>query len=240
MLVRDKYSGEAKPSYFLTVELKEEKWGHDNIDEFLADYRKYPYYSMFTVRIDQMEFSLSTYGIDTNITVGGSNRSDIELIFNALEKHVKESKVKDRRGGKPRAVNPTVFIGHGKSPLWRDLKDHLHDKQKLDVESYESGARAGHVIRDVLEEMLDKSSIAFLVMTGEDQTSENRLRARQNVIHEVGLFQGHLGFSRAIVLLEEGTEEFSNLHGVHQIRFSKGNIKETYGDVLATIKREFS
>lgn len=43
--------------------------------------------------------------------------------------------------------------------------------------------------------------------------------ARQNVIHEAGLFQGRLGFMRAIVLLEEGCEEFSNIHGLGQIRF---------------------
>ena len=76
-------------------------------------------------------------------------------------------------------------------------------------------------------------------MTGEDETSEGGLRARQNVIHEAGLFQGHLGFNRAIVLLEEGTEEFSNIQGIEQIRFGKKNIKETFGEVLATLRREF-
>jgi predicted nucleotide-binding protein len=87
--------------------------------------------------------------------------------------------------------------------------------------------------------MLSKSTFAILVLTGEDLDAEGNLRARENVVHELGLFQGHLGFSRAIILLEDGTSEFSNIHGIHQIRFSKGNIKETYGDVLATLKREF-
>jgi len=87
--------------------------------------------------------------------------------------------------------------------------------------------------------MLSKSSFALLVMTAEDETKDGQFRARQNVIHEIGLFQGKLGFNRAAILLEEGTEEFSNIHGIEQIRFSKGNIKETYGEVLATIKREF-
>jgi predicted nucleotide-binding protein len=45
-----------------------------------------------------------------------------------------------------------------------------------------------------------------------------------NVIHEVGLFQGRLGFKRAIVLLEEGCKEFSNIQGLGQIRYPKGNI----------------
>jgi predicted nucleotide-binding protein len=88
-------------------------------------------------------------------------------------------------------------------------------------------------------EMLEISSFAILVMTGEDQQSDGSMRARQNVIHEIGLFQGKLGFSKAIVLKEDGTEEFSNINGVHQIRYSRGNIKETFGDVLAVLRREF-
>ena len=35
--------------------------------------------------------------------------------------------------------------------------------------------------------------------------------ARENVIHETGLFQGRLGFSCLIVILEESTVEFSNI-----------------------------
>ena len=91
----------------------------------------------------------------------------------------------------------------------------------------------------MIAEVLDKSSFAILVMTGEDVMEDGTVRARQNVIHETGLFQGRLGFTRTIVLMEEGTEEFSNIHGVNQIRYTKGKIKETFGDVLAVLKREF-
>lgn len=131
-----------------------------------------------------------------------------------------------------------IFVGHGHSNAWKELKDHLKDKHDIDVFTFESGARAGHDIRNILEQMLGDSSMAFLVLTGEDETKVDRMRARQNVIHETGLFQGRLGFHRAIVLLEEGVEEFSNLAGIQRISFSKGNIKETFGDVLATINRE--
>lgn len=132
-----------------------------------------------------------------------------------------------------------VFIGHGGSQLWRDLKEHLHDHHHFEVISYETGARAGHGIRDVIEEMLNMASFAILVMTAEDEQPNGKFRARQNVIHEIGLFQGRLGFSRALVLLEQGTEEFSNIHGVAQIRFKPGAIRETFGDVLAALRREF-
>jgi len=120
------------------------------------------------------------------------------------------------------------------------LKDHLHDKHGFDVDHYEHGARAGLTIKEVLDDMLTSSSFALLVLTGEDEDVEGKLHARENVIHELGLFQGYLGWKRAIILLEEGVEEFSNIHGINQIRFQKGNIKETFGEVLATIKREFS
>src|SRR5262249_30354051 len=107
------------------------------------------------------------------------------------------------------------------------------------VETFETGGRTGHTIRDVLQAMLDKSSFAVLVMTAEDVTADGEMRARENVVHETGLFQGRLGFNRAIVLVENGIHPFSNLQGIVQIRYSQGNIKETYGQVLATLRREF-
>jgi predicted nucleotide-binding protein len=105
--------------------------------------------------------------------------------------------------------------------------------------AYETGARTGHTIRDILEQMMKASSFAVLVMTAEDVLADRTERARQNVVHEAGLFQGRLGFDRAIVAIEEGVEPFSNLQGIHQLRFSRGGIKEVYGDVLATLRREF-
>jgi len=59
-----------------------------------------------------------------------------------------------------------------------------------------------------------------------------------NVIHEVGLFQGRLGFERAIVLLEEGCEEFSNIQGLGQIRFPKNNISAIFESVREVLERE--
>jgi len=88
--------------------------------------------------------------------------------------------------------------------------------------------------------MLENSTFAALVLTGEDEFKDGSVHPRENVIHEAGLFQGRLGFARAIVLLEGGAEEFSNIQGLQQIRFAKGRINETFGEVLATVRREFT
>jgi hypothetical protein len=44
---------------------------------------------------------------------------------------------------------------------------------------------------------------------------------------------------RAILLLEDGCEGFSNVAGLQHVPFSRGNIREVFGDVLATLRREF-
>jgi predicted nucleotide-binding protein len=222
----------------LTISFFDEEWEFDDEEEFFAEYRKpfnYAHYKKFN---RDCGLFLSVYDTDTHVSVQSSNRSLIHEVFDVFETNLEASKIEITTEMK--CDNLKIFIGHGQSPLWRDLKDHLQDKHGYHIEAYEIGARAGHAIRDILEQMLEESSFAFLVLTGEDETVKGDIRARQNVVHEVGLFQGRLGFSRAIVLLEEGAEEFSNISGIQQIRFSKGNIKETFGDVLATLRREFS
>jgi hypothetical protein len=63
------------------------------------------------------------------------------------------------------------------------------------------------------------------------------MHPRANVIHEAGLFQGRLGFEKAIILLEYGCAEFSNIHGLTQIRFPKDNISACF-EVRRVLERE--
>ncbi len=128
-----------------------------------------------------------------------------------------------------------IFIGHGNSEVWREFKDFIQDRLQLKWDEFNRVPIAGKTNISRLSEMLNQASFAFLIMTAEDKTPEGKLNARLNVVHEAGLFQGKLGFDRAIILLEEGCEEFSNIHGLGQIRFSKGNIKSAYEDVRRTL-----
>jgi hypothetical protein len=228
----------------LVVQLNEETWNHDSIEEFYSDYRKdikNAHIHAFSVLSGhEVELALNYYPEGTNISVEASSRAEIESVFEIFNDAELECKLPVPKRKEPTPPPPpTIFIGHGRSSQWRDLKDHLQDKHGYIIEAYEVGERAGHGIRDILEDMMTKSSFAVLVMTGEDRDSEGLMHARENVVHEMGLFQGCLGFSRAIVLLEDETAEFSNIHGIHQIRYSKGKIKETFGEILATLRREF-
>jgi predicted nucleotide-binding protein len=86
--------------------------------------------------------------------------------------------------------------------------------------------------------MLAAAGFAFLILTAEDEQADGTVHARLNVVHEAGLFQGRLGFRKAIVLLEDQCEEFSNVHGLGQIRFPAGNISAKFEDVRAVLERE--
>jgi predicted nucleotide-binding protein len=233
--------GKLEVSLHMSVNVDGARRGHDDEEEFFADYRKQQtdvYYSRsygsrsLTVSVDAI------YPItDTSVVVQADTWPQILAVMDVFESNKQQALLPDHTEQEEEAEEPIIFLGHGTSPVWKELRDHLRDKQSLQIEAYDIGARAGHTIRDILEAMLDQSSIAFLLMTADDKTVTGELHPRLNVVHEAGLFQGRLGFHRAIVILENGVTEFSNIHGVEQLRFT--NIREIFGDVMATIRREF-
>ena len=130
-----------------------------------------------------------------------------------------------------------VFIGHGRSPLWARLQVFLEKDLGLKTINYESESRVGKSIVTVLEQMLDEANFAVLILTAEDETASGK-RARQNVVHEAGLFQGRLGFNKAVLLVQEGLEEFSNVAGLQHIPFTGDRIDQTFNELRRALKRE--
>jgi predicted nucleotide-binding protein len=135
-------------------------------------------------------------------------------------------------------IGNKIFIGHGHSPLWREFKDFLSEKLNLAWDEFNRVPVAGVPNTIRLAQMLNQACMAFLIMTAEDEDVNGNLRARMNVVHEAGLFQGRLGFERAIILLEDGCEGFSNIEGLGQIRFPKGNIAAIFEEVRQVLQRE--
>lgn len=130
-----------------------------------------------------------------------------------------------------------IFIGHGRNKIWARLQVFLQDELRLQTLSFESESRTGESIVNILSEILDNASFAILVMTAEDETGSGRLRARQNVVHESGLFQGRLGFQKVVILKEDTTEEFSNIAGLQYIPFTGDNIEQTFYELQKYLKK---
>lgn len=215
----------------------DEEWDFDTIGEFLAAASQGKTFCQISGK-DPGFWLTAACDRDSRIILSvppgtANGRDKIEEVFSVFEKHSERCRIQE-------STSPSgkIFIGHGRNLQWRTLKDHLSEKHGYEIEAFEVGSRAGLTVVDVLESMLEESSIAILVMTGEDESADGKLRPRQNVVHEAGLFQGRLGFEKAALLLEEGVEEFSNIAGLQQIRFPKGMIESAFGEVLAYLRRE--
>jgi predicted nucleotide-binding protein len=145
---------------------------------------------------------------------------------------------KERKKVATDRIGTNVFIGHGRSGAWRELKDFVQDRLGLPWDEFNRVPVAGVTNIARLSEMLDAAAVALLVMTAEDEMADGAVQARMNVVHEAGLFQGRLGFTKAILLLEEGCAEFSNVQGLGQIRFPKGKIGAAFEEVRRVLERE--
>ena len=137
-----------------------------------------------------------------------------------------------------KSISSRIFIGHGQSPMWRELKDFINDRLTLPWDEFNREAVAGITTFDRISDMLDSANFALLIMTSEDQYLDATTHARQNVVHEVGLFQGRLGPKKETILLEQGCEEFSNIVGLSQIRFPNGQISAVFEDIRRVLERE--
>lgn len=153
--------------------------------------------------------------------------ADLEKEFESIKP---KSQTKSTGTGK-------IFIGHGRSKLWARLQIFLNDDLNLKTLTFEDESRTGESITNILSEFLEQSSLAVLVMTAEDETAEGKSRARQNVVHEAGLFQGRLGFDKVIILKQDRVEEFSNIAGLQYIAFNEENIEQAFYELQRKLKK---
>lgn len=160
---------------------------------------------------------------------------ELGKIASRLASHLRNQ---ERKTVRDQRVGTNVFIGHGSSPVWKDLKNFIQDRLHLPWDEFNRVPVAGFTNIERLSEMLDQAAIAFLIMTAEDEQVDGKLHARMNVVHESGLFQGKLGFEKAIILMENECEEFSNIHGLGQIRFPKGDISAVFEEIRRVLERE--
>jgi predicted nucleotide-binding protein len=130
-----------------------------------------------------------------------------------------------------------VFIGHGGDPQWKYLHRALNDTHGILAEAFESAERAGYHTLSVVDQMVRSSAVAVVVMTGELLGEDGILRARENVVHEVGFCQGALGIAQTIVVLEEGVNEPSNIAGLTQVRFPRGRLIDVEDRIVDVIKQ---
>lgn len=121
-----------------------------------------------------------------------------------------------------------VFIAHGRSPQWLAVKAFVEQRFGVPVYSFESDSWGSRPVTEALTEYMHRCSFAVCVLTAEDVTGDGHMVARQNVIHEIGLFQGHRGMDRVLVLVEEGCDSVPAAAAPYSAVFPRNAIHQAF------------
>lgn len=134
-------------------------------------------------------------------------------------------------------MKPKVFISHGHNELAKHkLKDFVRDRLDMEPVILADQPDLGLTIVEKLEHYGRQCQFALILLTGDDETVSGGMRARQNVIHELGYFHGVLGRNRVLLLKEEGVELFSNISGLIYKEFPTGLIESIFEDVRLAVE----
>jgi predicted nucleotide-binding protein len=132
---------------------------------------------------------------------------------------------------RPRIANPKIFIVHGHDEATKvELKEFLQKRLKLPTPLIlNEQPELGRTIIEKLEDCAKEIDLALVLLTPDDSVSyaggdKASLRARQNVIFELGFFLGHFGRAkrRVILLYRKPCELPSDLLGIVCIDISNG------------------
>ncbi len=134
---------------------------------------------------------------------------------------------------------PRIFISHGSSKDWLQVQNYIEKDLEIDTLELAQEPNKGRTVLQKLNEESDKCSYSVVVMTGDDLISDEEIRARENVMHEIGFFQGKYGLDKVCLLYEEGTNIPSNIHGLVYIPFPKNIINATFGSLSRELKAYF-
>jgi predicted nucleotide-binding protein len=159
-------------------------------------------------------------------------RRDIDYIFEVI--------ANSRIAEASPAVRPQrVFISHGRSEDWQQVQSHIERDLKIHTLELAQEPNRGRTVLQKLTEESDRCSYAVVVMTGDDEIPGDAPRARQNVMHEIGFFQGKFGIPGVCLLYEEGTDIPSNIHGLVYIPFPKGLVSAAFGALDRELRATF-
>lgn len=126
--------------------------------------------------------------------------------------------------------NRDVFIVHGHDHKARTELKALLGGFGLRPVVLDEQDDLGLTIIEKFEHYASDCSFAFVLMTHDEsdaaaETAQGELRARQNVIMELGWFMARLGRKRVVLVYQDGVEIPSDIHGVVYLGF-KDRVEE--------------
>jgi len=165
------------------------------------------------------------------------NYFEIEPITKNLE-YILEVRANSRIGERElsKEKKESIFISHGRSKEWYKIQNYVEKDLHYSTIELAQQPNLGRSVLQKLNEEANKCNTAIILMTGDDALENGEIRARENVLHEIGFFQGKLGLEKVVLLHEEGVNIPSNIHGLVYISFPKDTAEAALGALTRELK----
>ena len=142
----------------------------------------------------------------------------------------------------------TVFLIHGHSDEFEKvdqyIREQLHFKTVVSVKDYKGGI----ILHKIKRAIWDECDCAVALLSPDDKLNEERSRARQNVIFEIGYCQGFWDYyywedeelEPVILIKEKSVEINSDLNGVEFIQYEAGKIRTIYKSLSLALENIYN
>ena len=142
----------------------------------------------------------------------------------------------------------TIAIVHGHSKAFVSVKKWIKElgfKPRILKEEY----TAANIFTRFRKLIWNDIHCVVVLLTGDDKLPKNKLRARQNVIFELGYSFGSFDMiddsssfkaENAIIVIEEdGIELFADIHGLTTIKFERGKLSKKKQAILLALQSSY-
>ena len=148
----------------------------------------------------------------------------LESLIKTVRERTDPARPASATGESGPGASDRVFVVHGRQEAPRETVARFVERLGLKAIILHEQASESRTIIEKFERHADVG-YAVVLLTADDQggligddASNNKHRARQNVILELGYFVGKLGRGRVCVLYEQDVEIPSDFHGVGYVR----------------------
>ena len=129
-----------------------------------------------------------------------------------------------------------IFMSFGHNELLKlRLKDFIENRLSIPTIVLADQPARGLTIVEILRRL---RTVLFCpdLLTKDDEQKDDAARARQNVIHELGFFQGKYGRKNVVLLAERGVELFSNISGIVRIDLEPAHFESVFDPLRREIE----
>lgn len=168
----------------------------------------------------------------------GVDRIELESLARDLD-YIFEVRANSELSPPAREKPRRIFMSHGRAEYWREVQSFVEKDLQIPTLELAQEPNRGRTVLQKLEEESNRCSYAVVVMSGDDKDDDGSIRARENVMHEIGYFQGKFGLASVCLLHEEGTSVPSNIHGLVYVPFPGGLVNATFGVLGREINAAF-